>query len=59
MLNIWYLEKMEDIINIKQEQSTYECTIKCSDKVKSFKVEFDPNSNNHCRVAVIEVELKD
>ena len=45
---------MEDLIKIEQSSSSYECLIKCSDMVKSFKV----NLKNE-RVATLEVELKE
>lgn len=45
---------MEELIEIKQQTGMYECTVRCSDKVKSFKVDFDGN-----RVCKLEVELKE
>ena len=45
---------MEDLIKIEQSLNSYECLIKCSDMVKSFKVTF---ANN--RVYTLEVELKE
>ena len=43
---------MSDVIQITQDSNMYECRIKCSDKVKSFKVEFNGN-----RVLSLEVSL--
>ena len=45
---------MEDLIKIEQSLNSYECLIKCSDMVKSFKVIFENN-----RVGTLEVELKE
>lgn len=45
---------MEDLIKIEQSSNSYECLIKCSDMVKSFKVTFENN-----RVDTLEVELKE
>lgn len=45
---------MEDLIKIEQSSSSYECLIKCSDMVKSFKVTFKNE-----RVDTLEVELKE
>lgn len=45
---------MNGLIEIEQSSSTYGCLIKCSDKVKSFKVTFENN-----RVETLEVELKE
>ena len=45
---------MKDLIEIKQSSNSYECLIKCSDMVKSFKVTFENN-----RVNTLEVELKE
>ena len=45
---------MNDLIKIEQSSNSYECLIKCSDMVKSFKVTFDNN-----RVDTLEVELKE
>lgn len=46
--------RMKDLIEIEQSLNRYECLIKCSDMVKSFKVTFDNN-----RVDTLEVELKE
>ena len=45
---------MEDLIKIEQSSNRYECLIKCSYMVKSFKVTFEDN-----RVDTLEVELKE
>jgi hypothetical protein len=45
---------MEDLIKIEQSLNSYECLIKCSNMVKSFKVTFENN-----RVDTLEVELKE
>ena len=45
---------MNDLIKIEQSSNSYECMIKCSDMVKSFKVTFENN-----RVETLEVELKE
>lgn len=45
---------MKDLLEIGQSSNSYECLIKCSDMVKSFKVNFDNN-----RVDTLEVELKE
>ena len=45
---------MEDLIEIEQSSSSYGCTVRCSDMVKSFKVTFENN-----RVDTLEVELKE
>lgn len=44
---------MEDLIKIEQSENRYECLIKCSGMVKSFKVYFEDN-----RMDTLEVELK-
>jgi len=45
---------MNDLIKIEQSLNSYECLIKCSDMVKSFKVTFENE-----RVDTLEVELKE
>lgn len=45
---------MNDLIKIEQSSNSYECMIKCSDMVKSFKVTFENN-----RVETLEVEMKE
>lgn len=45
---------MKDLIKIEQSLNRYECLIKCSDMVKSFKVTFENE-----RVDTLEVELRE
>ena len=50
---------MEDLIEIKQSGSDFSCLIKCSNKVKWFRVEFESNRVKEMAVDLVTEEEKE